>query len=35
MTRLTPADRRDLWDRVVNLTGEADPTVAIGATTGR
>jgi dehydrogenase/reductase SDR family protein 12 len=29
MTRLTPADRRDLWDRVVALTGEPDPTAAI------
>jgi hypothetical protein len=29
MTRLTPADRRELWDRVVALTGEPDPTAAI------
>ncbi len=26
MTRLSPADRRELWDRVVALTGEPDPT---------
>jgi NAD(P)-dependent dehydrogenase (short-subunit alcohol dehydrogenase family) len=25
-TRLSAADRRDLWDQVVALTGEADPT---------
>ena len=35
MTRLTRADRRELWDRVVSLTGEADPTVAIEPTAGR
>jgi dehydrogenase/reductase SDR family protein 12 len=29
MTRLTPGDRRELWDRVCALTGEPDPTAAI------
>jgi len=29
MTRLTPGDRRELWDKVVALTGEPDPTSVI------
>lgn len=34
MTRLMPADRRELWDRVVALSGELEPTGTIRRTAG-